>query len=224
MAKLALAILLFSLLLIPIYAEDLGLSTQKCSDGTAYYKCSQPKPGYICAPDGQGGLSLQNVIGEAYPSDFPVASKAGQPTENAIKCACSNFPGYEERGGQCLKPGEQAAPQDNSGQQGANGQNMQANDSGAQNNSAAAQNNTQAGAQNTSSGSQKTTSQTSQKAQPLQATAQKVPQQQAASSGFDLGTWGLVGIGLGVSAICGVLIIAVIAGILFYAYKMKKKN
>ncbi|MFN3910036.1 MAG: hypothetical protein ACK4J0_02270 [Candidatus Anstonellaceae archaeon] len=76
--------------------EVLNLYTEKCSDGTAYWQCSQTKPGYGCLPDSSSsnGVSLQNDLQTKLIKD----SKTGQH-----KCACQNFPGYTEQNGECVK-------------------------------------------------------------------------------------------------------------------------
>jgi cobalamin biosynthesis Mg chelatase CobN len=60
-------------------------------------------PGYYCAQNGTDAVALQKVVGEVNPEGHP---KAGQATTLATQCACSKYEGYEERDGQCLKPGE----------------------------------------------------------------------------------------------------------------------
>ena len=68
-----------------------------CSDGTGYWQCSKITPGYACLPDSTSGngVSLQNDI----------ESKIVKTTDgtNQPKCACSNFPGYMEKNGKCVK-------------------------------------------------------------------------------------------------------------------------
>ncbi|VVB57264.1 Uncharacterised protein [uncultured archaeon] len=61
-----------------------------CSDGTAYYKCSQTQPGYACVESG-GKHMLVNMLG-------PDGIKSLKS-----QCACANFAGYSEVNGQCVK-------------------------------------------------------------------------------------------------------------------------
>jgi len=61
-----------------------------CSDETTYFKCSQAQPGYACVASG-GKHMLVNMIG-------PDGIKSLKSL-----CACSNYPGYSEVNGVCVK-------------------------------------------------------------------------------------------------------------------------
>jgi len=69
----------------------LGAATTDCTDGTKYYACSSKQPGYACLPESTLRNTIQKVIGP----DAPAALRT--------KCACSNFPGYVELNGECVK-------------------------------------------------------------------------------------------------------------------------
>jgi hypothetical protein len=91
MGKIARFAVIFAFALMAISGAFMA-STSDCADGTKYFQCSTNKPGYACLPDSTtGGNSLQNVLGP----DMPAALRN--------KCACSNFPGYVEVNGECVK-------------------------------------------------------------------------------------------------------------------------
>ncbi|MCL6089318.1 MAG: hypothetical protein M1530_04130 [Candidatus Marsarchaeota archaeon] len=65
-------------------------STAPCSDGTPYGKCSNLTPGWRCWI-GDNGNVLMNAFAP------------GMPASWRTECACSNFPGYVEVTGACVK-------------------------------------------------------------------------------------------------------------------------
>ena len=87
-------------LVLAIFCMAVSATTiynSECSDGTKYWQCSQTQPGYACLPDSSAldGVSLQN----------DVVNKIVQKTDGSgeAKCSCSNFAGYIEKNGECVK-------------------------------------------------------------------------------------------------------------------------
>jgi len=77
-----------------------------CDDGTKYDECSSVRPGYYCGYDGPNAAALQKVVGEVNDASHP--TKAGKPTDLALRCACDKISGYTEVNKECVSAGQPA--------------------------------------------------------------------------------------------------------------------
>ena len=187
-----------------LHAPFGALWEEKCDDGTGYMECSSSKPGYMCTPS-ESVLVLQKVVGEKYPSDYPKSELAGQPTDNAVKCACDNYAGYGEKDGECVNAAAQkvTVPEQKTPSV----------------NETPKTNNTQ---QNQAVEPAKKASQTAQAKADTLKVPTKTTEQPAQS--FQLDTMGIAIIVVAVSVVGGLFVLGVIIVAIFAVYKLRKKK
>ncbi len=215
--------LIFGLVITMLFCSSIfavALYEQTCSDGTAYMKCSSAQPGYMCVPSGST-LVLENVIGQTYPSDYPISSKAGKLTENAVACACENYAGYVEKNGECVSATQQSDSMTDNSQSNTDYNTQTNSQTLNQTNNTTNQSKSADSKQNNANGATSKTDSNSK----LTITQKWQQEEQTPIGGFDTTTWIIIAIVALVVLVGAVVFVGAIIVVAYLLYKKyKKKN